>query len=165
MISQETRTIIERIAKEFLEKLGAGARIHAVTADDSTVSVNVTMEDAQMFIGDRGKTLLDIQHLLQTMARKKTDERFYVSLDINDYKKRKEEYLRDLAKTTADEVVLLKQIRELPPMPPAERRIIHLAIQDRQDVETESIGEGSERKVVVKAKGSGLGLGEQQAQG
>ncbi|HEA84631.1 MAG TPA: hypothetical protein ENI04_01455 [Candidatus Wildermuthbacteria bacterium] len=75
-----------------------------------------------------------------------------MSLDINDYKKRKEEYLRDLAKTTADEVVLLKQAKELPPMPPAERRIIHLSLQDRDDVASDSIGEGSERRVVVQLK-------------
>ena len=152
MISQETKTIVEAIAKEFLDKLGAGARIHNVSADDSTISVEVTMEDAQVFIGDRGRTLLEIQHLLQAMARKKIDERFYISLDINDYKKRKEEYLRDLAKTTADEVVLLKQAKELPPMPPAERRIIHLSLQDRDDVASDSIGEGSERRVVVQLK-------------
>ncbi|HEB13418.1 MAG TPA: hypothetical protein ENI13_00375 [candidate division CPR3 bacterium] len=150
MISQETKTIIETTAKEFLDKLGAGARIHNVSADDSTVSVEVTMEDAQVFIGDRGRTLLEIQHLLQAMARKKIDERFYISLDINDYKKRKEEYLRDLAKTTADEVVLLKQAKELPPMPAAERRIIHLALQEREDIVTDSMGDGDSRRVVVK---------------
>ena len=97
MISQETKTIIEKTAKEFLEKRGAGARIHNVSADDSTVSVEITMEDAQVVIGDRGRTLLDIQHVLQAMARKKIEERFEIALDINEYKKRKEEYLRDLA--------------------------------------------------------------------
>ena len=158
MITQETKTIIETLTKEFLDKLGAGARIHNVSADDSTISIEVTMEDAQVFIGDRGGTLLEIQHLLQAMARKKIDERFYVSLDINDYKKRKEEYLRDLAKTTADEVILLKQAKELPPMPAAERRIIHLALQEREDIATDSVGEGSERRVVIKSTSATEGL-------
>ncbi|RLC39293.1 MAG: hypothetical protein DRH33_03225, partial [Candidatus Nealsonbacteria bacterium] len=73
-------------------------------------------------------------------------------LDINQYKKNKIEYLNDLAKSTADEVALSKKEKILPPMPSYERRIIHLTLAEREDVQTESQGEEPERRVVIKPK-------------
>ena len=75
-----------------------------------------------------------------------------LSFDINDYQKNKEQYLRDLARTTADEVVLFKADKELPAMTPGERRIVHLELAERQDVVSESVGEGPERRVVIKIR-------------
>jgi len=85
-------------------------------------------------------------------VRRKIQELFYLSLDINDYKKNKEEYLRDLARTTADEVALFKREKELPPMAAAERRVIHTSLSSRDDVTSESVGEGLDRRVVIRTK-------------
>jgi spoIIIJ-associated protein len=75
-----------------------------------------------------------------------------LAFDINDYQKNKAQYLKELARTTADEVALFKKDKELPAMTPGERRIVHVELAGRQDVVSESIGEGTERRVVVKIK-------------
>lgn len=120
--------------------------------DGSTVVVSIHTEEPKIYIGEKGQTLFEIQHILKLIVRKKIEDPIYVSLDINDYKKNKEEYLRDLAKTTADEVTLLKKEKELPPMAPAERKVIHMALADRDDIVSESLGEGPERRVTIKPK-------------
>jgi spoIIIJ-associated protein len=89
------------------------------------------------------------------MARKKTEEPTQIYLDVNEYRKSKESYLKTLANSAADEVVLLKKEKELPPMPPRDRRIVHVVIQERGDLLSESRGEEPERKVVIRPKALG----------
>jgi len=71
-------------------------------------------------------------------------------LDINDYKKKKVEYLREMARDAANEVSLSKKEKNLVSMPAYERRVIHLELADREDVITESVGEEPERSVIIK---------------
>ena len=119
---------------------------------EPTVQVGIVVEEPQMLIGEKGQTLFELQHVLKLMLRKKIEEPFYLALDINEYKKNKEEYLRDLAQTAADEVVLLKKPKELPQMPASERRVIHMALAKRTDVVSESVGDGPDRRVVIRLK-------------
>ena len=152
MISSETLQVIETEAKQFFEKMGAAGTVTARADEESGVFVDAVLEEPQLFIGEKGQTLAEIQHLLKAMLRKKVPEQLFITLDINEYKKNKESYLKDLARDTADEVALLKKPKELLPMPPAERRIIHLELAERSDITSESEGEDSERRVVVKPK-------------
>lgn len=151
MDRNERIAIVEQETKNLFEKLGAPGQIQAEETDDG-VTARVQLEQPQIFIGDRGQTLLEIQHLLKLILRKKTGESFPFSLDINNYRVNKEHYLRELANTVADEVILLKKHKELPPMPSSERRIIHMELADRQDVVSESVGEEEERRVVVRVR-------------
>jgi len=152
MVSKDQLQTIETETRRFFEKLTGGDVKVESKIEDSTVAISLTVADPELLIGEQGQTLAEIQHLLRLMLRKKISESFYLSLDVNEYQKTKEEYLRDLAKTTADEVVLLKKEKELPAMPPAERRIIHMALAERGDVSSESIGEGTERRIVIRQK-------------
>ena len=152
MISKESLQIIEQEAREFFQKAGISGDIQVKSEDESTALIETTLEEPQLFIGEKGQTLFEIQHLLKAIIRRKIPEQIYVSLDINEYKKNKEHYIRDLAKNSADDVALLKKERELPPMPAAERRIVHVELADRDDVTSESTGEGTDRKVVIKPK-------------
>ena len=153
MISKEHLTIIEQTARDLFEKIDMQGDLKVESnEDDSIVVVSVKVDEPKIYIGEKGQTLFEIQHILKLFIRKKIQELVYISLDINDYKKNKEEYLRDLANTTADEVVLFKKEKELPPMPASERKIIHMALTDRDDVISESSGEDVERRIVVKPK-------------
>ena len=155
MLNKEQLETIEKETRYLLEKLGTPGDVQVEQIKDSqgpTVQVVLKVEEPKMLIGERGQTLFDIQHILKLMIRKKIAEPFYLSLDINEYKKTKEDYLRDLAQTTADEVILLKKPKELPSMPASERRVIHMALADRLDIDSESIGEGLERRVVIQPK-------------
>jgi spoIIIJ-associated protein len=116
------------------------------------VDLNIKLDEPQILIGQQGQTLLEIQRLLRTILNKKLQKVFYLNLDINDYKKKKIEYLKDLAKDLADQVSLTKEEKVLLPMSSYERRIIHSELSQRTDVITESQGEGFDRHIVIKLK-------------
>lgn len=144
--------ILETEASLFFQKLGVSRDVRVSLRQDGTVSVEVTMEEPQMFIGEKGQTLGELQHILKRVLRKKAGEPIECALDINEYRKSKEQYLKELTLGVIAEVSLLRKPKELPPMSPAERRLVHMIVAEREDVESESVGEGEERRVVVKAK-------------
>ncbi len=156
MLNKAQLQTIEKEARYLLEKLGVeGCNVQVEQIEgleEPTVQVALQVEDPKMIIGEQGQTLFEIQHILKLMLRKKIEEPFYLSLDANEYKKNKEEYLRDLAQTTADEVALFKKPKELPPMSSSERRIIHVVLSQRTDVVSESLGEGADRHIVIRLK-------------
>jgi spoIIIJ-associated protein len=125
--------------------------------DIDVVNLDVKLNEPQILIGQGGQTLFEIQRLLKTVLNKKLqtsgdNKSFYFNLDINDYKKKKAEYLRSLAKDLADESVLTKEEKALLPMSSYERRIVHAELSKRTDVVTESRGEGFDRHIVIKPK-------------
>lgn len=149
MITQQSLEIIKKTTKEFFQKTTFQVEIKFLPPKDSTMPINLEAEDPQILIGDQGQTLAEVQHLLRAILRKKITEPFFVDLDINNYKKKKSEYLEELARSLADEVALTKKVKNLPPMPAYERRIVHLALASRSDVATESVGQEPERKIVI----------------
>ncbi len=112
--------------------------------------IKIKAEDSKILIGERGQTLIEIQRLLRLLTRKRLQDEVLIEVDINDYKAKKEKALKDVARDIADEVVFYKKEKILPPMSSYERRIIHMALKDREGIETESVGNYPERKIVVK---------------
>jgi len=149
-MNSENLEKIQKIVKEFFQKMTIEGEIEILPPKDETLIINLKIEDPQILIGEKGQTLFEIQHLLKAILRREILENFYIDLDINDYKKKKIEYLKELARSIADEVSLTKKERVLSPMPAYERRIIHLEIAGRKDVTTESIGQEPERRVVIR---------------
>ncbi|MDO8633536.1 MAG: R3H domain-containing nucleic acid-binding protein [Candidatus Wildermuthbacteria bacterium] len=152
MIERTVLDTIKEAAQMLLEKLEIKAAVKALEAEEETVRVEVEMEEPQLLIGEQGQTLLEVQHVLRLIVRKKLEEAPLITLDINEYRKSRETYLRELANTTADEVALLKKEKELPAMSSQDRRIVHMVISERQDVSSESVGEEPERRIVVRIK-------------
>jgi len=150
MLDKDSLEKIKEITKEFFEKTTFEVEIEFLPQRDFTLPINLKTENPQILIGERGQTLSEIQHLLKAILKKRIQEKFYIDLDINNYKKEKIEYLKEMARSIADEVALTKKEKILPPMPAYERRIIHLELASRSDVTTESIGQEPERKVVVR---------------
>ena len=116
------------------------------------VDLDIKLEEPQILIGQQGQTLFEIQRLLRTVLYKRLGRVVYLNLDINEYKKKKIEYLKDLARDLADQVSLTKEEKALLPMSAYERRIIHAELSQKTDVITESRGEGFERHIVIKSK-------------
>ncbi len=150
MIRRDDLEEIKKLIKEFFEKATFDVEIEFLPLEDLTIPVNLKTDNPQILIGERGQTLVNIQHLLKAIIRRKIPEEFYIDLDINGYKKKKIEYLKELARSVADEVSLIKKKKTLPPMPAYERRIIHLELAERGDITTESIGKEPERRVVIR---------------
>ena len=157
--------VIEQTAKELLSRINLEGDIRVSQKEEGSFTIDVTCQDPQLYIGEKGQTLSEILYILKSLLRKKLGEAVYVALDINDYQKNKEHYTRELARTTADEVTLFKAPKELPPMSAAERRIVHMELQERSDIETKSIGDGEGRRVVIKIKAKNQALGEGLAPG
>lgn len=151
-ISQENFKKIKIIIEEFFEKTTFDGDISVSLEDDSTISIAFKTDDPKVLIGMGGQTLIETQHLLKAMLKKQVNENFFINLDINNYKKKKLEYLKELARDTADEVSLTKKEKELGPMPAYERRIIHMELAGRTDIKTESAGEEPDRKIIIKVK-------------
>lgn len=150
MFDKSESETIKQIVKEFFDKTGFEVEIAIKDFQEKTLPIDITMEDPKILIGEGGKTLSEIQHLLKAVLIKKLKNVFFVNLDINEYKKKKYQYLKELAISVADEVALTKKEKTLSPMPPAERRIIHLELAERKDIVSESTGEGIERKIAIK---------------
>jgi len=150
MISETQLEEIKKTIKKFFEKTTFEVEIEFFPQIDLTLPINLKMETPQILIGEGGQTLYDIQHLLKAILKRKIEENFYIDLDINDYKKKKIEYLKEIARSVADEVSLTKKEKILSSMSAYERRIIHLELAGRQDITTESIGQEPERRIIVK---------------
>lgn len=121
---------------------GDGAGLVAAVLD-------VTGEDLGLLIGRRGETLASLQYLLNLIARRRTRTRLTFGIDVEGYRRRREATLNGLARRMADRVRSTGQSMTLEPMPPAERRLVHMALADDPDVLTISIGEGDARKVAI----------------
>jgi len=147
---KNTNKEIEDFVREFFRKINLSHNLKFSSVSEDKLSLELTLEDPQIFIGQRGENLISIQSLLNKIIRKKFQTNLYLDLDINNYKKRREEYLRELAQNSADDAVLSQTEKTLPSMPAYERRIIHLELKERNDVETESRGKEPNRRVIIK---------------
>jgi len=152
MLNQKDLNKIKKEIREFFSKMTFEVQVEVLPQQEELLPADLKTEEPQILIGERGETLMEIQRLLRLILRKKIsrEEPFYIDLDVNDYKKKKIAYLKEMVKEAAEEVVLTKKEKTLPPMRAFERRIIHLELADNPNVKTESIGQEPERQVVVK---------------
>jgi len=130
--------------------LKAGVETQALAGDDETIyRLNITGEDLGILIGRRAETLDAFQYLTRLVVNQQTHRWYRIEVDVENYKQRREQSLQRLARNMADRAVSEGRTIILEPMPPRERRLIHLALRDREDVHTESVGEGDARKVTI----------------
>lgn len=102
-------------------------------------------------IGNHGKHLESLQYILSMILRNKLPEgtNYRVILDVCGYKEEKNRKIEQLAMQKADDARILGESVELPPMSPSDRRTVHVTLQVFDDIKTESIGEGEDRRVVI----------------
>lgn len=139
----------EKEIKQFFQKLDFSVEIN-ISQKEEAVLIEIRAEEPMVLIGERGKVLLQIQRVLRILLNRKLGKQFYLDLDINEYKKKKIQYLKEVARETADKVSLTGQEKILFPMPAYERRIIHLELAGREDITTQSIGNEPERRLVIR---------------
>ena len=149
---------VENDATEYLKSIlvGMGFTDVAVTAREAAEDVYFEItcgEDYGNIIGRRGETLDALQYLTRLFVNRANDNNKRVALNVGDYRARREETLRALAKRQAQRVLKYGRSSSLEPMNPYERRIIHTAIQEIEGVTSHSVGEGDRRRVVVTPEG------------
>lgn len=127
----------------------------SASSDGTVLRISLSGDNMGLLIGRRGETLDALQYLTSLVAVHADDRFSKVSLDIENYRAKREEVLVSLALKMADKVVRLQKSVTLEPMNPYERRVIHSALQEVEGVETGSIGHEPSRRVVISPAGSG----------
>jgi spoIIIJ-associated protein len=143
--------IVRGFLKPILNAMGLEEEIEMVM-DGDTLTVKLSAENIGILIGRRGETMDALQYLLGLVVNKTSDKFIRVTLDVGNYREKREETLVKLAKRLADKVSKTRKNMTLEPMNPYERRIIHATLQNYKSVETYSIGDEPNRKVVIKYK-------------
>jgi spoIIIJ-associated protein len=113
------------------------------------ILVDIRGDDLSLLIGRRGESLAALQYITRLIVGKELGSYAPIVVDVEGYRARRERQLRQLAQRMAEQAVESGRTMTLEPMPPAERRLIHLELRDHQRVFTESIGEGENRKVTI----------------
>lgn len=142
--AEELRELLE----EVVDALDLDGEIEVSEGDGQLIG-RVEGDDLGLLIGRRGQTIDAVQHLAQRIIFPEGPSATRVAIDVNGYRERRAEDLRDEADEAADEAVETGRPVGLEPMPPAERRIVHEHLRDRADVETESEGDEPHRRLVI----------------
>ena len=151
-VEDQTIQAVEQFVKDTLKAMNMEVEITSSIDKDGALCVNMKGDHMGILIGKRGPTLDSLQYLANRVANKHQSGYVRVKLDTENYRARREETLRHLAKNIAHKVKRNRRPVVLEPMNPYERRIIHSALQSDPYVTTHSEGEEPYRKVVVTLK-------------
>ncbi|GAA6376293.1 MULTISPECIES: RNA-binding cell elongation regulator Jag/EloR [Clostridia] len=151
-VTDETKEAVSTFLKDTLKAMGMEVEIALDIDEDGSLSINMSGPNMGILIGKRGQTLDSLQYLANRVANKHQSGYVRVKLDTENYRARREETLKHLAKNIAHKVKRNRRPVALEPMNPYERRIIHSALQNDPYVTTHSEGEEPYRKVVVTLK-------------
>lgn len=142
---------IKKIVEDLIIKMGFECEVEAEQGEEEgSIYCNVATKESNFLIGQYGVNLESLQHIARVLVRKKFSEKINFTLDVNSYRKEKENFIIKLAREMAQEALREKRAVVMRPMTPYERRIVHIELAKNTEVATESIGEGESRKVVIK---------------
>ena len=139
---------VERI----LDTVGAEVDVTLRAEHDEAAGgpvIDINGPDSGLLIGRRGNTLQSLQFIVQSIVRQQLNQDVRVSLDVEQYRQRREDSLREMADRVADRVAQTGRSITLEPMTPSDRRVIHMFLDERGGIRTESVGYGESRKVQV----------------
>ena len=141
----------EELLEILLDRMGFMADFDLVSEDPLAYNI-VGDDDFGRLIGRQGETLRAFGYLVNLMLGRRLGRPCRVIVDVNGYRQRRADQLAELAETLADEVRATQEPITLEAMPANERRLVHVALVDDEDVRTYSIGEGDERRVVISPR-------------
>jgi spoIIIJ-associated protein len=148
---QQAQTVLEAL----LEHMHLPAEVVASRGEPETESdspmmlLDVRGNDLDPLIGRQGETVAALQYIVRLILSKEFGHSVDVVVDVQGHKQRREEQLRRMARRMAEQAAERQRVMTLEPMPANERRLIHLELRDHPDVITESVGEGTHRKVTI----------------
>ena len=145
-------TTAQEVLQEMLRLMGVEATVE-ITMGSETSKLNVRGEDLGVLIGRRGEKLASLQHLVNLIVAKREGQWHRIAVDVENYRGRREEQLRDVAERAAKRVAQSGKIIQLEPMPAVERRIVHMALVENSQVRTQSVGVEPNRRIVVLPAG------------
>jgi spoIIIJ-associated protein len=150
-LSESERGVLEEakgVLEELLRLMDLEGTVE-IGMGTETAKLNVRGSDLGVLIGRRGEKLASLQHLVNLIVAKKEGQYNRIAIDVENYRGRREEQLRDVADRAAKRVIQSGKIIQLEPMPAIERRIVHLALVDNPKIRTQSVGVEPNRRIVV----------------
>ena len=147
----------EEVVAKLLDLMHLEATISARYDDPDregrkSVCVEISGKDLGVLIGRRGETINAFQRIAALIVSKEMSRWVRLSIDVEGHRSRREQQLRRMAQSLAEQVAKTGLAQSLEPMPANERRIVHMELQNHSDVVTNSVGEDPQRKVMVEPK-------------
>jgi len=144
--------LVAESIREIIEKLQVPATIE-VSRQDSFFFVDIDSEDSSLLIGKHGVNLESLQFILAVRIKTLTgDDDFEIYVDVGNWRRRKEEKLKQMALDAAQRVETENEPQAIYNLTNSERRVVHVALADHPAVETISEGEGENRHIIVKPR-------------
>lgn len=145
---------VTKLSEDLLSLMGSEANVN-VSEDKENEALLIEIDSEKetgLLIGPRGETLNAIQSIIGMIYKRKTGEWKRVLVNVSDWRERQKEKLNQLALNSAERVKRSGESLPLYNLTPSQRRIVHLALVDDKEVETESVGEGQDRHLVIHLK-------------
>jgi spoIIIJ-associated protein len=139
--------------RSMIEKMGYDVTVSIMYREEQKIALKLDSQHSGILIGRKGKNLDALQLLANVMVSRLSDENLKVVIDAENYRSRREEALIRLAQKVGDQVLRTKKSKLLEPMNPFERRLIHTTLNDIENIDTVSEGEGLIKQVRVIYKG------------
>ncbi len=149
-IAAGTKTLLE----ELLAKMGYPSEV-SIQEEGRSLQAHIKGEHTAALTAEDGQVLDSIQYLLRKMLSKKFTQKILVSVDAGEFRAARREELLEMARAIAREVKETGKSRSIPAMNPADRRIVHMAIQEDEAIRSRSVGEGIFKKIIIYQPGKG----------
>ena len=140
----------KKIVKDLLKNLSVKAEKITVKETKDIIDINIKSDDSSLLIGRNGENIYSLQLLLNIMTYKKAGEWQKISLNINDWRQQREEYLTKMASSLAQRAKFSGKQIYMPYLNSQDRRIVHMHLADFSGVSTSSEGEGNNRRLVIQ---------------
>jgi len=151
---KQNTDFLQEASEKLLEQMGTNATVSIEEdKDNEAIMVKISSEnEAGLLIGNRGRTIEALQTILGLIYRRKTDEWKRVLVNIADWREKEESRLQELAEQAASRAIETGEPQQLYNLTPAQRRVVHLTLSEKEEVVTESKGEGRDRYLEVSPK-------------
>lgn len=143
---------VKQITEDLLTRLGIAGAVSVDVDETGAYRVHIETEETGLLIGFHGRTLESFQIMLGMLVSKALESWVKVYVNVGDYREKREEALMLMAQHAAERALASNRPIELSHLSPSERRVIHLTLAGDERVETESVGEGQSRTLLVKPK-------------
>jgi len=143
---------VKAVLVELLGKMNLEYAIDFIDKEGERINVNLVGKDKGLLIGRKGETLNALQYIAGLIINRNRESKIRLLLDVENYRKKREQSLEELAVKLSDKVKKTKKNVVMRPMSSQERRVIHTVLQSDPDITTYSMGEDPNRKVVISLK-------------
>ncbi len=151
---EEIKSLISKLIIELVAKMGLTVQVKVSDdqqdQDNEKIICNIESKESNFLIGQYGTNLQALQHIARLLIRKKISERINFILDVNSYRQEKDSSLITLANHMAQQAINENKEVTLRPMSPYERRLVHLELANNKQIQTESMGEKENRRIVIR---------------